>query len=90
MIKWTSLVAECIGTLILVLAVLLSRGQFVIVAATLGALILMGARFGGANFNPAVSLAMGLKGSLPWPTVAAYMGSQLAGGALAFAMAKYM
>jgi len=34
----------------------------------------------GANFNPAVSVALGINGNLLWPEVGMYSGVQLAGG----------
>jgi aquaporin Z len=37
----------------------------------------------GANFNPAVSLAIFLRGKLPWVTALAYVVSQMVGGFLA-------
>ena len=37
----------------------------------------------GANFNPAVSLALGINGTLDGKTVGIYMASQIAGGIVA-------
>jgi glycerol uptake facilitator-like aquaporin len=41
----------------------------------------------GANFNPAVTLGLGMRGELPWGDAAAYWASQLAGGVFAAGMA---
>jgi glycerol uptake facilitator-like aquaporin len=48
--------------------------------AILTVLILTFGPLSGAHFNPAVSLAVALRGELPWPTAAVYVAAQLAGG----------
>jgi len=51
--------------------------------ATVGGLYVLIEVFGpigGAHFNPVVSAAMALRGQLPWPLLAPYVLSQLAGG----------
>jgi len=48
--------------------------------AILVVLILIFGPLSGAHLNPAVSLAFGLRGALPWPTAAAYIAAQIFGG----------
>jgi glycerol uptake facilitator-like aquaporin len=50
--------------------------------AILVVIILIFAPVSGAHFNPAVSLAFALRGELPWPTAAAFIACQIAGGVL--------
>jgi glycerol uptake facilitator-like aquaporin len=50
--------------------------------AILTVLILTFGPISGAHFNPAVSIAFGLRGELPARTTAAYIGAQVAGGIL--------
>lgn len=40
----------------------------------------------GANFNPAVTLGLGMRGELPWGDAAAYWATQLCGGLFAVGM----
>jgi glycerol uptake facilitator-like aquaporin len=48
--------------------------------AILSVLILVFGPLSGAHFNPAVSLALGIRGALRWRDVVAYIAAQLAGG----------
>jgi glycerol uptake facilitator-like aquaporin len=48
--------------------------------AILPVLILVFGPLSGAHFNPAVSLAFSLRGSLPWPAAPTYMLAQVLGG----------
>lgn len=48
--------------------------------AILAVLILVFGPISGAHLNPAVSLALALRGSLPWSTVPWYVAAQLVGG----------
>jgi glycerol uptake facilitator-like aquaporin len=58
--------------------------------AALAALIVTFGSFSGAHFNPAVSLAMALRGLLPWREVPFYVGSQFAGALLGTILAHLM
>lgn len=61
--------------------------------ATVGGLYVLIEVFGpvsGAHFNPAVSLAMALRGELPWARLAGYMPAQLLGAALGAVLAHAM
>lgn len=61
--------------------------------ATVGGLYVLIEVFGpvsGAHFNPAVSLAMALRGELPWARLAGYVPAQLLGAALGAVLAHAM
>jgi glycerol uptake facilitator-like aquaporin len=90
--------AETLGTAILlatvigsgVMAFRLAEGNGAIAllcntiptGAILAVLILTFGPLSGAHFNPAVSLAFALRGQLPWPTAAVYIGCQILGAIL--------
>ena len=98
-------VAECVGTAMLLAAVVgsgimgdrLSGGNVAIALlantiATGAALVTLILTFGpvsGAHFNPAVTLADASQGGLPWNRVPFYIGAQVAGG-LAGVMAAHL
>ncbi|MCB1501755.1 MAG: aquaporin family protein [Bauldia sp.] len=89
------LTAEAVGTAILLATVVGSGimaerlaggnvaiallGNTIPTGAILVVLILVFGPVSGAHFNPAVSLAFALRGSLPWRLLAVYVGSQLVG-----------
>ena len=61
--------------------------------ATVGGLYVLIEVFGpvsGAHFNPAVSLAMALRGELPWARLLGYVPAQLIGAALGAVLAHAM
>lgn len=95
-LEWRRLVAEVLGTFLLVLA---GAGAAVVTAAThvaigrmaavsapgltvLAVILFMGA-VSGAHLNPVVSIAFALRGDFPWRRVPGYVLSQLIGGTLA-------
>jgi len=79
-------ISEFLGTFILVATVganvLTGSSTWAVlsIASSLMVAIFALASVSGANFNPAVSLALCLNGSMPASTMAMYMVSQLAGG----------
>jgi len=81
-----SCISEFLGTFILVATVganvLTGSSTWAVlsIASSLMVAIFALASVSGANFNPAVSLALCLNGSMPASTMAMYMVSQLAGG----------
>jgi glycerol uptake facilitator-like aquaporin len=91
-------VAECLGTAFLLAAVVgsgimaarLAGGNNALAllcntlptGAILAVLILTFAPISGAHFNPAVSIAFALRGELPVPTAALYIGAQVLGAIL--------
>jgi len=80
MISFTSILAEFLGTFILVLVVFASGGNAYVVGATLAAGILLTAKLSGGHLNPAISAAMYAKGSLSLKEFLVYAASQVAGG----------
>jgi glycerol uptake facilitator-like aquaporin len=58
--------------------------------AALAALILTFGSFSGAHFNPVVSLAIALRGQMPWPEVPFYVAAQFSGGLLGTILAHLM
>ena len=58
--------------------------------AALAALILTFGPLSGAHFNPVVSLAIALRGQMPWPEVPFYVAAQFSGGLLGAILAHLM
>ena len=56
----------------------------------LAALIVTFGSFSGAHFNPAVSLALALRGMMPWAEVPFYVAAQFLGGLLGTILAHLM
>lgn len=102
----SALLAEGLGTGLLLAVVIgsgvmaerLAGGNAAIVllansAATAGGLFVLIAILGpvsGAHFNPAVSLALALRGGLPWPRLGPYAAAQLVGAVLGAWLAHAM
>jgi len=100
------LVSEFLGTAFLVAAVVgsgimaerLAGGNIALAllantiatGAALVALILAFGPISGAHLNPAVSLAMGMRGLMPWPEVVAYIATQFSGGIVGTVLAHLM
>jgi len=85
--------AEFMGTMFLCLTVALSVGMGrdnapLAIGLSLGCLVFALGHISGANFNPAVSLAIAIRGRMDAMTAAAYMLSQVAGGFLGGAVAR--
>ncbi len=58
--------------------------------AALAALIATFGSLSGAHFNPVVSLALALRGQMPWPEVPFYVAAQFSGGLLGTILAHLM
>jgi len=100
------LLGEMLGTALLLAVVIgsgvmaerLSGGNVAVALlantlATVGGLYVLIEVFGpvsGAHFNPAVSLAMALRGELPWARLIGYVPAQLIGAALGAVLAHAM
>ncbi len=93
--EWRRLLAETVGTFMLVLAgagagvvQAVSHGQIGRVAAvtapglTVLAVILAMGAISGAHLNPAVSVAFAARGDFPWRRVPGYVAAQLVGATL--------
>ena len=81
MLSALPLLAEFLGTFLLVLSVLASGGNAWIVGGTLALVILLVGAMSGGQVNPAVSVAMFLKGALSSQELLAYVAVQILGGA---------
>ncbi len=81
MLSALPLLAEFLGTYLLTLAIVASGGNPWITGGALALVILLVGAMSGAYVNPAVSLAMYLKGSLSSQELASYVVVQLLGGA---------
>ena len=75
-----SLVAEFLGTFLLVLSVFASGGNAYVIGATLAVVILLIGKLSGGHVNPAISLAMYAKGSLSAKELVSYVVAQALGG----------
>jgi glycerol uptake facilitator-like aquaporin len=100
------LVSECLGTCLLLAAVVgsgimaqrLSGGNVALAllcntaatGAALGALILTFGSISGAHFNPAVTVADASQGGLPWRDVPGYVAAQLVGAVVGVGLADAM
>jgi aquaporin Z len=74
-----SIVAEFLGTFLLILSILVTGNAFVI-GASLAVIILLIGGVSGAHVIPAVSLAIFLKGGLSVTELLSYLGAQYVGG----------
>jgi len=78
---YSKLFMEFIGTFFLCLTVALSAALSALAPLAIGGVLMCfvyaGAHVSGANYNPAVSFALGLRGVLPWKDAAMYMLVQL-------------
>jgi len=90
-------IAEFIGTFFLVLTIgcsVLATGKGIIPPIAIGsALMIMvyaGGRVSGAHFNPAVTLAIWIRGRVKIADVGPYIAAQLAGAALAALAATFL
>ena len=79
MIDATALLAEFLGTFLLVLAVFASGGSALMIGATLAVIVALIGKISGAHVNPAISAAMFVKGSLSLNELLAYAAVQIAG-----------
>ena len=75
------LLAEFLGTFVLLLSILASGSNAFVTGGALALVILLIGGLSGGHVNPAVSLAMYLKGSLSAGEFVSYAVAQLLGGA---------
>lgn len=81
MVSVLPLLSEFLGTFLLTLAIIASGGNPWVSGGALALVILLVGAMSGAYVNPAVSLAMYLKGALSSQELASYIVVQLLGGA---------
>jgi aquaporin Z len=80
MMDSVSLIAEFLGTFVLILSVLASGGNAYVIGGTLAVLILLIGKLSGGHVNPAISFTMYMKGALSLKELVAYTASQTLGG----------
>ncbi|TDD35647.1 porin [Actinomadura sp. KC06] len=90
-----SYVAEFIGTFFLVFTVgctVLAKAPFapLAIGAVLMVMVYAGGHISGAHYNPAVTLAVLLRGRIRWTDAAAYWAAQLIAGVVAAIAARYV
>jgi glycerol uptake facilitator-like aquaporin len=79
MVSALPLLAEFLGTFLLMLSILASGGNAWIIGATLALVVLLVGNLSGGYVNPAVSLAMLHKGALSTQELVSYAVVQLLG-----------
>ena len=82
-------ITEYIGTMFLVL-IILSSGDPLAIGAILMAMVFAGAHISGAHYNPAVTLAVVLRGRMGWPEAIGYMMVQVAGALTAVLVNNFL
>ena len=90
-----SYLTELIGTFFLVLTIglVVLNGTAlapIAIGSVLMVMVYAGGHVSGAHYNPAVTLAVALRGAMEWRDVAPYMASQIAGALLAAATVAIM
>ena len=88
--KYNSLIAEFLGTLLLVLSILASGGNALFVGLTLAVVIFFAANTSGGHVNPAVSLAMYLRKRMSLHDLMSYIVAQMLGGATSVFLFKML
>lgn len=86
---YTRYLAEFFGTLVFVLAIIMTA-QPLLIAATFLAVILLSGPLGAGHINPAVTLAMIFNGDLPMSEATPFIVAQIAGGLAAVQLAKML
>jgi aquaporin Z len=77
---FVSLIAEFLGTFLLVLSVLASGGNAYVIGITLAVVVLLCGKLSGAHVNPAISVTMFVKGGLSVKELMGYVVAQVLGG----------
>ena len=80
----TSYFAEYIGAFFFILTIFASGGNPLIIGSALALVIFLIASISGGHVNPAVSVAMYMKGSLTFVDLLMYIFAQVLGGVSAY------
>jgi aquaporin Z len=80
--KFLGLVSECVGTFLLLTSILFT-GNWLIIGLTLAGVIYITGNISGGHINPAVSVAMYLKGAIDASECVGYSLSQILGAVIA-------
>jgi aquaporin Z len=88
--KYNRLLAEFLGTLLLVLSILASGGNALFVGLTLAVVIFFAGNTSGGHVNPAVSLAMYVRNRMSLNDLLSYIAAQMLGGATSVFLFKMM
>ena len=78
-----SLLVEFLGTFALMIAVLFSKGNWIVIGLTLGIAIFLGGKSSGGCYNPAVTLGACMAKNLPFSKFIPYVVVELLAAALA-------
>lgn len=84
MVSYLPLLGEFLGTFLLVLSILGSGGSALIIGATLGVVVFLIGGLSGGQVNPAVSVAMYLRGSLSAAELVGYAVVQILGATASY------
>ena len=79
-VNTNNLLTEFLGTLLLVLSILASGGNAWFIGITFTVIILLAGKTSGGHINPAVSMAMYVKGRMSTNELLGYVVSQVLGG----------
>lgn len=80
------LIAEFVGTFILLFSILMLNSKILIAVGFLAAIVTGGLLGGPSHLNPVVSVVMALKGSIQYTYLVPIILAQLAGGATALGL----
>ena len=83
-----ALVSECVGTFLLVTSIFFT-GNWLVIGLTLAGVIYITGNLSGGHMNPAVSVAMYLKGSMTAMDCVGYSLSQILGAAISLYTYKH-
>jgi len=84
-----AVLVEFVGT-IFFLYVILATGNFAAIGLALAAVIYLGGKISGGNFNPAVTVMMVVSKKQKMETLLPYIAAQVAGGLVALQVYKRM
>lgn len=90
MITGIPYIAEFLGTFLLVLAMTASGGNAILVGVVYAAIIFLAGQLSGAYVNPAVSIAMFMKGAITTAELIGYCVAEVLGAVIALYTYMYV